>query len=124
MGELATGTDAELRVDARERPLDRALREVEDGGHLFVRPAFGDELRDALLGRCELAARWRAPADAPQLRQNALRPESCSELRESTQRLFERLPRIPPLTRAPLGRAEREERTRPFEWKRKRFELR
>src|SRR3954447_14436020 len=55
--------DAQLRVDLRQVPLDRARRDEELGGDLLVRAALGDERSDAPLGRGQLVGARPAAAD-------------------------------------------------------------
>src|SRR5262245_11363342 len=95
-GELGTRPDRELRVDVREVALDGLLAEVQRGGDLAVRAAFGHERRDPELRRGEPVLA-RPPADPTELGARALDPARGAERLELGQRRLERPARGAPL---------------------------
>ena len=112
--QLRTRADAELRVDVREVRLDRALTEEERRGHLAIRPAFGDERRDALLRRSQPVLA-RATPDAAELGARLLDPGRRPELLEAGERRLDRLACRPLLPRPAPDDPEREQRSRSAE---------
>ena len=123
MGKLGSRPDTEFCVDAGERPLNRALREMKCRCHLLVRASFGDQFGNALFGTSESTSRRRATADAGQLALRALRPETRAEVIEEALGLLESLARRTSLPCSPLYGSKDKQRARSFkrEWKRREF---
>jgi hypothetical protein len=94
--------------------LHRSVGDEEHRRDLAVRTSFGDQLRDAALRGCELAASGRATSDPPGFLAGALRPQLGSERLEVGERLLQGLPRLAPAPRAPLDGPERQQRPRPL----------
>src|SRR5581483_8479906 len=107
--------DVELPLDLGEVPLHGTYAREQLGRDLLVRPAGGDQLGDAPLGRRELAGRPRASADALELATSSVGPETRAELLEDRERLLQGFARrallLEPPQRRPLG----EERVRTVE---------
>src|SRR5262249_30172886 len=89
--ELGSRADPELRVDVRQVAGPGAFAEEERRSDLPVRPALGDESRDALLGWGQ-SILPTAAADRPELRPRAIDPRRRTELFEPGQRLENRVP--------------------------------
>src|SRR5829696_1673705 len=113
--ELGAGADAELAVDARQRRLDRVLREEERRRNFAVRAALGDEHGDPPLRLRQLVARRCPAADPCELGPRLLGPERRAQLLEGGACLLERRAGGAATLRAALRPAEREQRARAME---------
>ena len=123
MGKLGARPDTELRVDAGERPFNRALREMKRRCHLLVRSAFCDQFGNALFRTSESTGRRRAAADSGQLALCALRPASRAEVIEEALGVLESLAGRASSPCSPLYGSKGKQRARSFkrEWKRRQF---
>src|SRR6266487_5189398 len=95
---------------ARNRP----LAEEQRGRDLLVRPALGDQSRDAPFS-CRQSFRPSPPADLPELSTGPVRPLGCADVLERLERLLDRQACRTLLPRAAPHHAEPEQRPCPAE---------
>src|SRR6266536_6555832 len=95
---------------ARNRPLAKE----QHGGDLLVRPALGDQGRDAPFSRRQ-PFRSPPPADLSELSAGPVRPLGCADVLERPERLLDRQACRTLLPRAAPHHAEAEQRPCPAE---------